>query len=209
MYIYNAQLVANPGASGAIAGHMGGYRDALTEATGLNWSAWAGIAGVPYGSFSLSARGDGLNAIIEGFKSAGGSEAFQTLSAETGHLTAGPAQVRLDETIATTGDRVAGQPVAVWTRATAAGGQLSAATAWAVEMMEYITTLTGVGGGVAMSAAGSMFELSWIMTFESGEALDKLSNKVQTDPGYIERLDAAGDYFIDGSSERSMAVRMP
>ncbi len=47
------------------------------------------------------------------------------------------------------------------------------------------------------------------MTLESGKALDKLTNQVQTDPGYIERLDAAGDYFIDGSSERSMAVRMP
>ncbi len=209
MHVYTAGLMASPGQAATLGGLMTGYRDALSEATDLPWSAWAVIAGQPYGSFGLSVLVNGIGELIEGQMKAAASQRFQELSAQSVGVMAGPAEVNLNEIVAIAGDDPEVKSIVEWTRATLAGGHLADGMAWAVEMMEYAAKLTGAGGAVATSGAGQLFSVQFISSYDTGQLLDEAHAKVNGDAEYMSRLDAAGDFFVSGSVERMISVRMP
>jgi hypothetical protein len=209
MYIYVAGLEAAPGKAMTLAGQMGGYRDALSDATGLPWSAWSAVAGQPYGNFGLSVQVNGVAELIDGQLQAAASQRFQELSGQATGVMSKPAETNLYEIVAITGEVAETKPVVAWTRATLAGRGIVASMAWATEMMQHITEVTGVGGAVAISGAGQMFSVSWIMSVETGQRYDEVNAKISADAKYLAMLDDAEGMFVPGSSERVISVRMP
>lgn len=209
MHIYTAGLTASSGQAGSLGAKMPAYRDALKDATGHDWSAWAAIAGQPYGSFGLSVVVSGIGDLVDGQMKAAASERFQKLTSDSVGLANGAAQVNLNEIVAMTGDVEETKSLVSWTRAKLAGGQLGAGMGWAVEMMQHITDLTGIGGVVAASSAGEMFTVSWIISVDTGQDYDEANAKIIADAKYLSMLDAAGGFFVPGSSERLISVRIP
>ena len=70
--------------------------------------------------------------------------------------------------------------------------------------------MTGISSTVATSAAGKMFEVSWLGGVDTPEELDKF-NAINTDAGYLEMLSAAGTnkLFEQGMSERMLLAKLP
>lgn len=76
-------------------------------------------------------------------------------------------------------------------------------------MAEHVTKVTGVSTTVGASAAGRMFEVSWLGGVDTPEELDKLS-AINADAGYLAMIAAAGtnQLFEQGMSERRLLAKL-
>ena len=83
------------------------------------------------------------------------------------------------------------------------------AIAWSTQVAEHVTKVTGAGMTVTTSAAGKMFEVSWLAGVDTPQELDKL-NSIGSDPEYLEMLAAAGTnkLFEQGASERMLLAKL-
>jgi hypothetical protein len=134
---------------------------------------------------------------------------YHKMAAEAADLWAGPIETRLNQIVAATGVPGNPLPVITVTRATIAGGHLGDALAWSNEVLEHVTSVTGLAGVLTTSAAGNFFEVNWIFGAESGAASDAANDALLADPGYIGLIDRGGNLFIDGSSGRVLLVQLP
>ena len=209
MHIFGAQLHAKPGHGGEAGQMVGKIRDAVSAAIGRPVYAWAVVAGAPVGSFALSTRLDGLGDLVDMQMQLAADEAYQKLAVKIGKVLAGPAETTLGQVIGTAGD--VGEPKAVTTvtTATMAAGHVSEALAWCNDMLEFSAGVTGLGTMLTTNSAGSFFDISFIGAADSGAAADEANTALIGDPGYMERLDAAGELFVDGSAMRAVLAQLP
>jgi hypothetical protein len=208
MLIYGAALEAAPGKGGELVAQVPALRDACAEATGTPWWAWMVLSGRPFGSFVLSTRHEGYEQMLEAGMLVGASPEFQSLSTGFGGLLAHPAETTLNEVIGVQGEAGDPKPIVVLTRATMMGGHFADALAWSAKALEHVDTVTGSGGVVALSSTGALFQVTWMTGADDAAQLDANNAKLNADPDYIALLDEAGDYFVPGSSERMVIVRM-
>ena len=84
------------------------------------------------------------------------------------------------------------------------------AISWSTQVAEHVTKVTGVSTIVGTSAAGKMFEVTWLAGVDTPEEMDKM-NSINTDAGYLEMIAAAGTnkLFEQGSSERMLLAKLP
>ena len=116
----------------------------------------------------------------------------------------------LYEVIAVTGEPTAPKQFVLVTRAVIDRSAMMDAIAWSTQVAEHVTKVTGVGATVSTSAAGTMFQVTWVTGVDTPEELDKM-NAINTDPGYLEMLAAAGanQLFEQGMSERVLLAKLP
>ena len=210
MFISASELTAVPGKSGHLGPLVAEMRGVLTKESGKQWWAWAAVTGRPYGSYVLSTRFDGYADMITAQMKVAVSEDWAALAATADGLLAQPAPTTLSEVIAVTGEAAPPPQFVLVTRAVIGRSDISAAVAWSTQVAEHLTKVTGIGATVGMSAAGRMFEVSWLAGVETPEELDKL-NAISTDAGYIELLGAAttDQLFEQGMSERMLLSKLP
>lgn len=209
MHIFGAQLQARPGRGGELSAALGELRGVVSAATGRPVYAWVAAAGAPTGSFTLSTRVEGTGELIDTLMTLNANEDYQKLTSEFGDLLAGPTQTSWMQVIGTAGDLGEPKPVTVVTTATMAAGHLGAAMAWSSELMEFAVGLSGMGTMLATGAAGNIFDIAWIAGADSGAAADEANAAMTNDPGYMERMDGAGDLFVDGTANRVVLVQLP
>lgn len=209
MHIFGAQIQAKPGQGAAAGAKVAQIRDVVTSATGQAGYAWAGVAGVPIGSFLLSTRLEGIADLIELQMKLADSADYQNLAAEAGDLWAAPIETNFLQVVATAGELGEPQSVTTITRSTISAGHLADALAWSNEVLEHVNKVTGLSGLLATSSAGSFFDVNWIFGSESGTAADEANNTLMADPSYIGLIDKAGGLFVDGTAERMTFVQLP
>ncbi|MGI9615043.1 MAG: hypothetical protein ACR2QO_19180 [Acidimicrobiales bacterium] len=209
MYIFGAQLQAKPGRGGELSAGLGALREAVSAAIGRPAYAWAVATGAPTGAFALSTRMEGTGDLIDSLMAVNTNEGYQKAAAALGDHLAAPSQTNWFQVVGTAGDVGEPKQVTVVTTATVATGQMSAAMGWCTEMMEYAAGLTGSGTMLTSAAGGSFFDVAFIGGFDSGQAADAANDAVAADAGYIERIDQAGDLFVNGSASRMVMVQLP
>lgn len=211
MFIQSAELTAAPGKSGELGPMVTKMRDILSSETGKQWWSWAALAGRPFGTQLLSTRADGFADMVTVQMKLAGSTAWAELSSAANGVMANPAQTYLTEVIAMTGEPAEPKQFTTVTRATMGGGDMAKTVAWSCAAMEHITKLTGQGGTVATSAAGTLFEVFWFSGSDTAEELDAATQAMNGDADYQGMIAQAGadDLFVDGSVERMVLVKMP
>jgi len=209
MLIYGSTLTAASGKSGELSSHVPAIRDAISDATGQPWWAWAVVTGRPFGTHVLSSRFEGMADLVEAQQKVGASADFQNLSTGLTGVLAGPAETNTNEVVHATGEPGDPKPLITITQATMSGGQIGATMAWSTNVMDYATELTGAGGIVATSTAGTMFQVTWMAGVDSAAQLDEVNATLNTDAGYLELMDAGGGMFIPGSAERVVIAMHP
>jgi hypothetical protein len=210
MFISASELTASPGKSGQLGPLVGQMRDLLAKETGKDWWAWAVVAGRPYGSFVISTRFNDYADMIGAQMKVAMSTDWAALAATAAGVLANPAPTTLSEVIAVTGEPSAPKQFALVTRAVIDRSAMMDAISWSTQVAEYVTKVTGVSTTVATSAAGKMFEVSWLGSVDTPEELDKTS-AINTDAGYLELIAAAGanKLFEQGMSERLLLAKLP
>jgi hypothetical protein len=210
MFISAAELTASPGKSGHLGPLVAQMRDVLGKESGKEWWAWAVVTGRPFGSFMLSTRFDDYADMIGAQMKMAGSTEWSALAATAAGVLAQPAPTSLSEVIAVTGERSAPKQFTLVTRAVIDRSAMMDAIAWSTQVAEHVTKVTGVSTIVATSAAGRMFEVSWIGGVDTPEELDKMA-EIGADAGYLEMLAAAGtnQLFEQGMSERVLLAKLP
>jgi hypothetical protein len=210
MLISASELTASPGKSGHLRPLVVQMRDVLGTASGRDWWAWAVITGRPYGSFVLSTRFDDYADMIGAQMQVALSDDWATLAAGADGVLAHPAPTTLSEVIAVTGEPSAPKQFTLVTRAVIDRSAMMDAISWSTQVAEHVTKVTGVGATVCTSAAGKMFEVSWLAGVDTPGELDKM-NAINTDAGYLEMLAAAGagQLFEQGLSERMLLAKLP
>lgn len=210
MLINASHLTASPGKSVHLRAMVTTMRDTLTAASGVEWHAWAAVTGRPYGSFVLSSRFDSYAEML-------GAQAMVAMSPEWAELASGasgvlaePAPTTLAEVIAVAGEVTAPKQFVLVTRAMIDRGALTGAMAWATEIAEHVAKVTGVSTTLAASAAGTMFEVTWLAGVDTPEELDAMNTALSTDAGYLEMLATAGtsQLFEQSSSERVLLAKL-
>ena len=211
MFIQSAELTAAPGKSGELGPMVTKMRDLLSSETGKQWWAWAVLAGRPFGTQLISTRADGFADMVATQMKLIGSEAWAALSPEAGGVLAGPAQTYLAEVIAVTGEPSEPKQFATVTRATIGGKDLAQSIAWSCAAMERATKVTGQVGTVATSAAGNLFQVSWIAGSDTAEELDAARLAMNGDAEYQGMIAQAGadGLFVDGSVEEIVLIKVP
>jgi hypothetical protein len=208
MLISAAELTANPGKGGTLSSLVAQMRDVLSEESGGTWSAWAAVTGRPYGTYVLSTRFDNYAGMIGSQMKVAMSSAWGELASQAEGVLAHPAPTMLNDVISVVGEAAPPKQFTLVTRAVIERTALLAASAWAVQVAEYVFASTGIGVTLASSAAGQMFAISWLSSVDAPEDLDKL-NALGADAGYLELLSAAGPLFEQGSSERVLLAQLP
>jgi hypothetical protein len=210
MLISASELTASPGKSGQLRPLVAQMRDTLTAASGKDWYAWAVVTGRPFGTFMLSTRFDDFADMLGSQMKVALSTEWAALAPSAEGVLDQPAPTVLTEVIAVTGEPSAPKQFILITRAVIDRSAMIDAIAWSTQVAEHVTKVTGVSTTVATSAAGKMFEVSWIAGVDTPEELDKL-NSINTDAGYLEMLAAAGtnQLFEQGMSERTLLAKLP
>ena len=210
MLISASELTASPGKSGHLGPLVAQMRDVLGNESGKAWWAWAVVTGRPYGSFMLSTRFDNYADMIGAQMKVAVSTDWAALAATAEGVLAQPAPTLLSEVIAVTGEPSAPKQFVLVTRAVIDRSAMMDAISWSTQVAEYVTKVTGVSTTVGTSAAGKMFEVSWLGGVDTPEELDKM-NEINTDAGYLEMLAAAGakQLFEQGLSERMLLAKLP
>ena len=211
MFIQSSELIPTPGYSGELRAMVPEMRDALATATGDEWSAWMAATGRPFGTCMLSSRAEGYAHMIEALGKIGASTEFGALSAGAAGKLYQPAETNLAEVVAVTGEPAPPPPFVFVTRATMRAKDMAGTIAWSCDVMEHVTKVTGNGGTVAMSSAGTMFQMLWFSGADTPAGVEAASQTIESDAGYLEMLAKAGadELFIPGSSERMLLVRLP
>ena len=209
MLITASELTAKPGKSGELVALLTQMRDLLSKESGKDWNAWAAVAGRPYGSFGLSTTFENYADLIASQMKIAMSADWAALAAKADGILANPAPTSLSEVIAVTGELSGPRQFATVTRAVIDRSAMMDAIAWATQVAEYATKVTGVSTIVTTSAAGPMFGVSWLAGVDTPEELDKIS-ALGADAGYLGMLADAGTnkLFEQGQSERFLLTKL-
>ena len=209
MFITSSELTATPGKSGKLGPLVAQMRDTLSAASGVPWAAWAAVTGRPYGTFMLSAPFENYAEMIAAQMQIGASAEWGALTPKAEGLMVQPALTRLTE-VTLTGDNPGPKQFVLVTRAVIEGTAMMDALAWAQQVADHVTKVTGIATNVGMSAAGRMFEVTWLAGVDTPAELDTL-NAIAEDADYMGMLAESGakHYFEQGMSERALLVRMP
>jgi hypothetical protein len=158
----------------------------------------------------LSTRHADYAEMVTGLMQVGASADWAELTAGVDGLLDHPAPSLLVEVIAVTGEATAPKQFVSATSAVLTGRNISKAVAWSCEVAEHVTKITGHSGMVGMSAAGAMFQVGWLASYDTPQELDAVNAAVSGDAGYNEMIDQAGNerWFVDGSIDRLQLVKM-
>jgi len=188
-----------------VMGYAAGMRQHVADKLGREIALWNVMFGAPIGTMVYTARVDGIADMQSIGQTLIADPEYHELLATGRAFSAGPAV----DTLATPlyGELGASPPpvgsVAVITSATIANGKYAEAVGWGMEIAQYIESLSGVPGLFLMQDYGGFGQVTWI-----GSTPDAAAQKVNADPGYLERLKAAGELFAEGSGHRALATRV-
>ena len=212
MQIYSAQIQAAAGKGGETGALVAQTRDALAAATGQPFYGWSVAAGAPVGSFVISTRVDGTAQLLDVQQKMAESSEFQQLGPKYSGLAAAPAETQLVDIIGTTGEMVEPKPVVVVTNSgigSSAPGGLNAALAWSNSVLERAGAVTGASGFLGLSAAGPLYQVTWIFGADTGAQMDEMNAALGGDAEFAAMLDGGGGLFIPGSAQRVIMAQLP
>jgi hypothetical protein len=81
-----------------------------------------------------------------------------------------------------------------------APGELAKAVGFAKEIAAFVEKIIGHKVGVSIPVGGNRFRVAWVVALPDLGALEASFNKLQSNPEYMNRMEAAGGYFLPGAA---------
>ncbi len=210
MYLFGAQLQARRGMGQEAVDYVTTVRDMVTTISGVPFWAWAGAAGVPIGTFYLSARLENIEQYMTANQAIMQNADYHEQVKAAVDILEGPTETVMGQVIGMAGELGSDpSPLVVVTTATAAPGRQMEAISWGVDMLDYGSELTGTSGLFTMAAVGSISQVSWIQNHDDAASIDRSMAKLMPDAGYQERMGRAGTLFVAGSGQRVVMAKLP
>jgi hypothetical protein len=184
-------------------------RAAASDVMGTEIGLWAAGFGAPVGALAFTARVEGVADLAAKAAPLADDSTYQHLLTKGAELVTGPASDSLATPLH--GDLGDPPPVgsyAVVTNATIANGKYAEAVGWGIDVAQHVTSLTGLPVAMLMQEYGQFGVLTWIGISADAEGVDKSAQAMNGDADYISKLSAAGDLFVPGSGNRSLAIRI-
>jgi hypothetical protein len=75
-------------------------------------------------------------------------------------------------------------------------------------MAQHAASVTGIPTLFLVEQYGAFGSVGWIAVAADGAAVDAAGAALNGDAGYLQKLGAAGDLFIEGSGLRVLATRV-
>jgi hypothetical protein len=186
-----------------------GMRQYVSDKSGREIGLWSVMFGAPLGTMVYSARVEGLADLQSIGETLLGDPDYHARLASGRELSGGPPVDQISTPIY---GEVADPPpvgsLAVVTTATIANGAYAEAIAWSVEIAQYVEDVTGFRSTFLVDDYGPFGQVRWIGVAPDAAAADAAGQKLNADPGYIDRLSAAGKLFAQGSGHRGLASRI-
>lgn len=181
----------------------------VSDKIGIEVGLWSVAFGAPLGTVVYSARLDGLAQLEEITATLMADEQYHALLARGAALSAGDAE----DTLAVPLNDVDGElppvgSVVTGTTAIIAGGKYAEAVTWGTDIAEYTANVSGYPVGFYMGAFGTFGNVAWLSGAPDAASAEAANDKVDADPGYLDRLGKVGDLFVEGSGNRTMATRI-
>jgi hypothetical protein len=176
---------------------------------GTEVALWAAGFGAPIGAMAFTMRVEGIADLMAKAAPLGDDADYQAKLAAGADFVVGPPQDSLATPLhGDLGDPPPVGSMAVVTNAVIANGQYAEAVGWGIDVAQYVTSLTGMPVGLMMQEYGSFGQLTWIGIGADAAAVDASAAATNGDAEYIEKLSAAGNLFVPGSGNRSLATRV-
>lgn len=201
MHIFSATMTPTPGRIHEARELTLGMRDVCTAAMGIPVTAWAAIAGSPYGSLALSARVDGTAQLLEVFAKLEADADWPELVGRSHGVFHEPAQTSYSTVIGATTEDIGQPPLVSVTKGRLAPGHVQAGLASAGKMLEFVKAETGIDGMLTLSSAGAMNEVTWYFGVESGDESDAADAALGANPGFFGLMDEIGQSFVAGAEQ--------
>jgi hypothetical protein len=187
-----------------------GIREYVSERTGTEVALWVMNFGAPVGTTIYTARVDGhagLQAMVTPLEGDAKYEAM--LAKGTDFITGAPVDALRDSLDgAPMGEAPPIGSAAVITTAVIANGKYGEAIGWGLDVAAHVTKTSGMPVGFYSDLYGTFGQVTWIGVAADYAAVDAANAKINADAGYLAKLSAAGDLFVEGLSHRSLAVRL-
>jgi hypothetical protein len=184
-------------------------RQFVSDQTGRDVGLWSVSFGGPLGTIVFTANVDGLADLESiGATLLAHPDYHAKLAAGQG-LSGGPPVDQLSTPIhGELGDPPAVGSVASVTTAMMANGAYTDAIGWGVDMAQYVEGVTGYPVTFLADDYGPFGQVRWISVAPDAASMDAAMQKMNADPGYLDKLRASGDLFVQGSGQRGLASRV-
>ena len=171
-------------------------------ATGVSTSLWAGLAGLPAGSYAWTTPVEGMAQLADMNKKMMGDAAVTEAITKGREFIAEVMPDRVAQLIygeITEPAEIGG--ILGTVNAVAAEGQGVAAGAWAVKIADLYSEITGLGVLVTTTVAGPMFEYTWAVRHANAASVDEATAKLMASESYAAELDHSGGLFHPGAAQ--------
>jgi hypothetical protein len=198
------------GPTAEVAAFALGIREYVSTRTGTEVALWAMNFGAPVGTTVFTARVDGHAGVEAVFGPLQGDTKYEAMLAAGAAFTTGPPVDAMRESLdgAPLGDAPPVGSIAVITTAVIANGKYGEAIGWGLDVAAHVTKTSGMPVGFYSDLYGTFGQVTWIGVAADSKAVDASNAKINADAGYLAKLSAAGDLFVEGLSHRSLAVRL-
>jgi hypothetical protein len=199
MYLFTRRVLANPAHMRKAMAHAAEMTQYVNEKTDLEVSLFEVLQGAPVGTLSWAYRTESYAASLDSVDAVVRSEEYLKKVEKGAEYFLGNPEDRLGEFIHGAGEVTGPPSVAGITTATMEVPQAAAALAWSVGLADYTANLSGIPMTVVTSSFGEYGTISWISYAESLAQFEAAGKKINTDPGFLQRLGDSKGFFVPGS----------
>jgi hypothetical protein len=184
-------------------------REYVSDKAGREIGLWSVMFGAPLGTMVYSARVEGLADLQAIGATLVSDPEYHAKLASGREFSGGPPVDQISTSLyGELGDPPPVGSVAVVTTATIANGMYAEAIAWSVEIAQYVEGVTGFRSTFLVDDFGPFGQVRWIGVAPDAASADTAGQKLNADPGYLDKLSAAGKLFAQGSGQRGLASRV-
>ncbi len=178
--------------------------------TGLDISLWGSVFGYPAGTLAWSTIVEGRAQLATAMAKLPADNAYLDLAAKAQEWVTGPAEDIFRSVVhGGPGDEPpAVGAVASITQAVAATGKMPEAVAWAVDMAQHASSVTGTNVSLLVNAYGDFGGMAFISTVVDMATADASAEALQADADYVGKIGASTGLFVDGSAHQSLLQRL-
>jgi len=178
--------------------------------TDLDVGLWGGLFGFPVGTVAWSTMIEGRAQLAAETAKLATDNDYLDQVAKAADWVNAPAEDLLRRVVHGT---PAAEPPAVGaiasvTQAVAATGKMPEAVAWATDMAEHASSITGIQVALLVNAYGDFGGMAFISVGADMAAADAAADAIAADAGYIDKLGASAGLFVDGSAHQAMLQKL-
>ncbi len=175
--------------------------------SGLDVHAWNVRFGQPMGTIMWSVRLDSQAQFFEATEKMSVDASYMDMAMSLGDLFEGPTTDQLVRLVSGTPSESPAKYIST-TQAVMTNGRYADAIAFGVGMQGFVNEALGHPTVFGAATYGGFADVLWLTSADSMDEVDTAADWLATDADYLERVQAAGGLFVEGSGQNGLLERM-